>query len=106
MKPPRLLKFTSVEYVKDHELRVRFSDGTEGVADYSDDTIGYLAPLQSPETFARVQLSHGALSWRELDIDIATEHTYALAHGLPPPKDEAEVNRNFLAVRRRWEGAD
>jgi hypothetical protein len=46
------------------------------------------------------------LSWPELDLDIATEHTYALAHGLPAPSDQEEVDRNFLIVRRRREGAD
>lgn len=106
MRLSGLIKVTSVEYVKAHELRVQFSDGTEGVADYADDLTGYLASLKSPETFARVELSHGALSWPELNIDIAAEHTYALAHGLPAPQDAEAVNRNVLVVRLRGEGAD
>ena len=70
-----LTKVTHLERLGGHRLRVRFSDGTEGVHDFAA-VVGELGPMLEPlrdqAYFARVFLEFGAPTWPN-GFDIAPE---------------------------------
>ena len=94
------LKVTEAEYLAGYRVRVHFSDGSNGVADYAGELTGFLKPLASKKLFSQVAVKRGMLSWPG-DFDVDATHTHALAHKLTPPKEYADVGRNILAVRLR-----
>jgi hypothetical protein len=70
-----MIKVTDVKHLDDHRLRVRFSDGSSGVHDFSSmvgETGSLLAPLRDRNYFARVFLDFGALTWPN-GFDISPE---------------------------------
>ena len=59
-----LIAVTSVKALPGFKLRLRFSDGAEGVFDCSGELWGEaFAPLKDPKFFAKVSLDHGAPTW-------------------------------------------
>jgi hypothetical protein len=70
-----LTEITKLEKLGAFRLRVRFSDGSEGVHDFAA-MVGepgpMLAPLRDESYFARVFLEFGALTWPN-GFDIAPE---------------------------------
>ena len=97
------LKVVEAAYMRGgsgYRVRVTFSDGSSGIADYDGKLTGLLAPLVDKKQFAKVFVDFGALTWPG-NIDTAAEATYALAHGLERPKSVEDVERNLLAVRVR-----
>jgi Protein of unknown function (DUF2442) len=62
-----------VKALDDHRLRVRFSDGNEGVRDFSDIFAAggpMVEPLKAPDYFARAFLEMGVPTWPNgFDLD-------------------------------------
>jgi len=70
-----LTKITKLEKLGGFRLRVRFSDGSEGVHDFSDmvqETGPLMEPLREPDYFARVFLESRAPTWPN-GFDISPE---------------------------------
>ena len=59
-----LIAVTSIKALPGFKLRLRFSDGAEGLFDCSAELWGEaFAPLKDPKFFAKVSLDHGAPTW-------------------------------------------
>jgi hypothetical protein len=73
-----IVKVLKVQKVGGLRLRLRFSDGTEGVRDLSDIVNGagwMVAPLRDPKFFARVFVQIGTLTWPDgFDLDSIALH--------------------------------
>jgi hypothetical protein len=70
-----LTKITHLERPGGFRLRVRFTDGTEGIHDFTTlvgETGPMLEPLRTESYFCRVFLEFGALTWPN-GFDIAPE---------------------------------
>jgi len=79
-----LTKIVRLEKLGGFRLRLRFSDGTEGVRDFSalvQEPGPMLEPLRDETYFNRVFLEYGALTWPNgFDLDsIALHHRMAAA---------------------------
>jgi len=71
-----MLEVTSAEYVEGYRIRVRFSDGQEGVADLGRTLWGpVFEPLRDLELFRRFQVSSvlHTIEW-ENGADLAPEY--------------------------------
>lgn len=71
--------------VRDHVLRLLFTDGTAGDVDFSaEQWTGVLAPLNDADYFAQVTVDAeaGTLVWPN-DIDLAPEPLYEQAKAHP-----------------------
>ena len=68
-----LTKIVRLEKLGGFRLRLRFSDGTEGMRDFSalvQETGSMLEPLRDEAYFNRVFLEYGALTWPNgFDLD-------------------------------------
>ena len=74
-----------VAVVRDHVLRLLFTDGTAGDADFSaEQWTGVLAPLNDPAYFAQVTVDTeaGTIVWPN-GIDLAPEPLYEQAKAHP-----------------------
>ena len=74
-----------VAVVRDHVLRLLFTDGTAGDADFSaEQWTGVLAPLNDPAYFAQVTVDTeaGTVVWPN-GIDLAPEPLYEQAKAHP-----------------------
>ena len=74
-----------VAVVRDHVLRLLFTDGTAGDVDFSaEQWTGVLAPLNDPVYFSQVMVDAeaGTLVWPG-DIDLAPEPLYEQAKAHP-----------------------
>lgn len=74
-----------VAVVRDHVLRLLFSDGTVGDVDFSTERwTGVLEPLNDPSYFAQVAVDPeaGTIVWPN-GIDLAPEPLYEQAHAHP-----------------------
>jgi hypothetical protein len=74
-----------VAVVRDHVLRLLFTDGTAGDVDFSaEHWTGVLAPLNDPAYFAQVMVDAeaGTVVWPN-DIDLAPEPLYEQAKAHP-----------------------
>ena len=70
-----LTKIVHLEKLGDFRLRLRFSDGNEGMHDFAasvQEPGPMMEPLRDPAYFARVFLEFGALTWPN-GFDIAPE---------------------------------
>jgi hypothetical protein len=63
--------------VSDHEIEVRYPDGTRGVIDLRDDIgQGVFASLADPAFFATVHLgSHGQIRWND-ELELCPDAAY------------------------------
>ena len=81
-----LVKVVETRPVGDHSLWLRFSDGAEGVRDFSDilaEGGPMVEPLKDPSLFRRVFLSFGVPSWPNgFDVDAIGLHMEMRAAGL------------------------
>ena len=60
----RFLHIEEAKYLNDHEIWVRFNDGTEGEVDLHDNLQGLIfEPLKDPNYFKRFSLEGHTLSW-------------------------------------------
>ena len=61
-----MIKLVAADYVNDHEVRLRFSDESHGVFDFSSFIAArtpMTEPLGDPAFFRRFFLEMGALAW-------------------------------------------
>ena len=96
----RLIKVTKVKALAGCKLDLRFSDGTEGVADLSGDLEGALGKLADPAVWTLAHVERGVVTWND-ELDFAPEFLYARAHQLKPPQTGEDVAANQLAVTMR-----
>lgn len=75
--PVELLHVTSVQHAGDYKLRLRFSDGVEGLVDLRDHLKpDVFEPLRDTAFFARAYLQDGyTVAWSK-DLDFAPEFLY------------------------------
>jgi hypothetical protein len=73
-----LVKVVELKIAGDHSLWVRFSDGSEGIRDFSDilaEGGEMVVPLGDPAFFSRAFLSFGVPSWPNgFDLDAIALH--------------------------------
>jgi hypothetical protein len=83
-----MLSILSATYQGHHTIRLRFSDGVEGVADVSDDEWkGVLKPLENEDFFRCFVVDHGTIVWSN-GVDIAPEFFYYKVTGHYPEEQE------------------
>ncbi len=74
----KMVKVVAVKPMGGHLLAVKFSDGTEGVRDFSDmiaEGGPMIEPLRDPAFFAKAFVSFGVPSWPNgYDIDAIALH--------------------------------
>jgi hypothetical protein len=102
-----MIRVTQVRCLDAYRLALRFSDGSEGVADLEGELVRpRLAPLRDLAVFAQAQVAEHTVSWPG-ELDLAPERLYALAHGLPVPKslEQAQANERTVMMRPRLEEA-
>jgi hypothetical protein len=75
----------SVKPLRNYRIRVKFTDGTEGIADLSHLVgKGVFSLWNDPKTFANVYVSEGgAIAWND-DIDICPTSLYLRITGKKP----------------------
>jgi len=81
-----LVKIIRVEKLGEYRLRLLFSNGTEGVRDFSDIIAEgglMVEPLKDAHFFARVFLEYGTLTWPNgFDLDSIALHDEMKRAGL------------------------
>ena len=74
----KMVKVVEVEPVGEWRLRLRFSDGSEGVHDFATlvaEEGEMLAPLKDSAFFARVHIEYGVPTWPNgFDLDAIALH--------------------------------
>ena len=82
---------TSAEYVDEYRLKLRFKDGSSGIADLKPviDRGGVFKPLENIGVFKTFTISPywNTLTWCDEQIDIAPETLYLTATGQEPQRD-------------------
>ncbi len=76
-------RITEVHVLDDHAIRVRFTDGIEGVVRFSPDFfLGVFSHLNDPAKFREVAVVDGAVTWPG-DLDLAPDamHEEIKMHG-------------------------
>lgn len=71
------------QYLDGYRLRLRFEDGSTGIADlsgYPDESNVFRAFL-NVEYFKKFRLEYGTIVWGKGELDIAPETLYQLATG-------------------------
>jgi hypothetical protein len=107
-----LIAVTHVKALPGFRLRLRFSDGAEGVFDCAKELWGEVfEPLKDPKYFAKVFLDHGAPSWpngADLDPAVLRQDTKLVAavrqspvRKRPPVKTVAEDRAAYPAKPAR-----
>jgi hypothetical protein len=94
-----VIRIRSVEHDGDFRLRLKFSDGTGGLADLAK--LVAKKPLSAVrKCFAKAAVVDGAVEWPNGE-DIATETLYALAHGLPRPRtlEDVVLQQDLVALK-------
>jgi hypothetical protein len=94
-----VIRVKLVEHDGDFRLRLKFSDGTGGLADLAK--LVAKKPLSAVrKCFAKATVVDGAVEWPNGE-DIATETLYALAHGLPRPQslDDVVLQQELVALK-------
>ena len=89
----KLVKVVQAKALDGHRLWLRFSDGREGVRDFSDifaEDGPMVEPLRDPAFFARVFIEYGVPSWPNgYDIDAIALHQEMDTAGLLSQPAEA-----------------
>lgn len=73
-------KVIAVRYLGGYKLEITFSDGKQGIVDWSEKLAkakrgGIFEPLQDPDYFARVELWEGTIRWPN-GADVCPEILY------------------------------
>jgi hypothetical protein len=97
-----MIDVTRATYVRDYRIRLRFDDGTKGVADLAE--LVKEAPLERLRdlaVFRDFTVDGGTVTWGDGDLSIAAEALYALAHGLPHAETGEQARANELEMSLR-----
>lgn len=96
------IKLVEATLVDARRLELRFSDGSEGIADLGDlMTDPAFAALRDDAAFAGFEIDHGTLEWPSAQVGLAVEFLYARANALPEPKTREDAKANELTVSLR-----
>ena len=80
-----LVKVVEVKALGEHRLWLRFSDGREGVRDFTDvlaEGGPMIEPLRDPAFFARVFVEYGVPTWPNgFDVDAIALHREMVVAG-------------------------
>jgi len=69
-----VIQVTKAEYLGDLRIRLEFSDGASGIADFQGRLDGPIfRPLNDPDTFSRFELTDHTLQWSN-GADFAPEY--------------------------------
>lgn len=96
-----MIKVREVEALPGYRLKLAFSDGTSGLADFAK--LVRIAPykkLADAAEFGGAFIDHGHVEWPS-GVGVATEMLYAMAHQLPKPKTLEDARANELEVSLR-----
>lgn len=79
-----MINVVDVQPLRCYRLRLTFSNGITGDADLWETIRSFepFAPLRDPELFAQAHVDGGTVAWPG-ELDIAAERLYALVHGQP-----------------------
>lgn len=95
-----MIKVKEVKALSAHRLSLRFSDGTNGVADLTamlrENSWG--KKVSKPKVFATASVDLGAVEWEGTGVGIAQAILYAMVHGLKRPESFEDASDNELAV--------
>ena len=82
------------DYVAEYRIKLRFGDGSEGIADLSSypDAGNVFKGFLDLGYFRHFRIEYGTLVWGDGDVDIAPETLYALATGNPVEYRETSIN--------------
>jgi hypothetical protein len=84
-----IVKVVQVEPIGGYRVRVRFSNGSEGVRDFADVVAeggAMVAPLVDPAFFSRVFVQNGVPAWPNgFDVDAIALHREMHEAGLLTP---------------------
>ncbi len=97
-----MIHVIGVQHAGAFRLALEFDDDTRGVADLAELVrLPAFALLRDEATFRRAYVDDGTVCW-PVDLDVASERLYALAHGLPVPRtlEQANANEHAMRVRR------
>ena len=85
---------TEADYVTEYRIRLRFGDGSEGMADLSSypNEGNVFKGFLDLEYFRQFRIDYGTLVWGDGDVDIAPETLYTLATGKPVEYQETSIN--------------
>jgi hypothetical protein len=85
----KIVKVVALKAIDAHSLWLQFSDGQEGVRDFSDMLAAggpMVEPLRDPAMFRRAFISFGVPSWPNgFDLDAINLHMEMAAAGLLKP---------------------
>jgi hypothetical protein len=85
---------TCIDVLSGTRLAVMFDDGSSGVVDLSKHLVELHAEvLADPNVFKHAQTRRFSVIWEEADVDVDGQWLYALANGLNPPVEAADVEK-------------
>ena len=86
------LHVIAVEYLEDYKLRLKFSNGSEGITDLEKELYGEIfEPLRDKHLFKRVFLTSRTIEWPN-GADFAPEFLYEKAELITAPVQPAQEN--------------
>lgn len=76
---------TEAQYIDDYRIKLRFEDGSTGIADLSDypNENNVFRPFLDMNYFRDFQIEYGTIIWGNGELDIAPETLYTVATGKP-----------------------
>jgi hypothetical protein len=76
-------EITAAEYIEEYKIRLKFSDGSVGIADLSDynDNNTVFKLFNDLGYFKNFHIEYGTIVWGKGELDIAPETLYERATG-------------------------
>ena len=76
---------TEAQYIDNYKIKMRFEDGSAGIADLSDypDENNVFRLFLDMNYFKDFRIEHGTIIWGNGELDIAPETLYTIATGKP-----------------------
>jgi hypothetical protein len=92
------LHVTAVEYLKDYKLRLKFNNGSEGIADLEKELYGEIfEPLKNKNLFKQVFLTSRTVEWLN-GADFAPEFLFETAEIIDAPVKPVQEYRVAAAA--------
>ena len=76
---------TEAQYIDNYRIRLRFEDGSTGIADLSDypNKTNVFRAFLDMDYFRDFRIEYGTIIWGNGELDIAPEMLYTIATGKP-----------------------